>query len=68
MMMSAEEFENWMTRNNVTSVDVAAALKIDPITVKRFLKGMRVRRSTLDGFERFRAERDKRETEAPAAG
>lgn len=42
-----------MKKNEVTEIDIAAALKINPITVKRFLAGRPVQRSTKANIQRF---------------
>lgn len=51
--MSAEDLKQWMTRTGKNEVDIAAALKMDPITVKRFLKGKSVHRNTRARLEEY---------------
>ncbi len=54
--MSSSDLEHWMKTKGKTAVDIAAALKIDPTTVKRFLKGKTVRPIIQAGLERLMAE------------
>lgn len=56
LIMSASDLERWMELTGKTPVDIASALKIDPTTVKRFLKGKKVRRIILDALERLVAQ------------
>jgi DNA-binding transcriptional regulator LsrR (DeoR family) len=42
--MSATKLAEWMKAKDKTAVDIAAALKIHPITVQRYLKGKKVQR------------------------
>ncbi len=36
--MSVTQLKQWMDKNRKSVVDVASAIKVDPITIKRFLK------------------------------
>jgi hypothetical protein len=56
--MSATELRSWMKKHDVTEVDIAAALKIHPVTVQRYLKGKSVHRSTKAALERYVAEQN----------
>lgn len=51
--MSMDVLSQFMKRNGLTEVDVAAAVKCNPVTVSRFLKGTKVSRMTLAALERF---------------
>lgn len=51
--MSVSDLKKWMERNEMTPIDIAAALKIHPNTVNNFLKGKRVHRSTRAALERL---------------
>jgi hypothetical protein len=52
--MKAFELKKWMRENEVTELDIAAFLKIHPMTITRYLNGENLpRRSTLDGYKRF---------------
>lgn len=55
--MSATEFKSFLERAGLTVIDVAAATKIHPQTVTRFLKGGRVHISTRTILEHFVAKR-----------
>jgi transcriptional regulator with XRE-family HTH domain len=52
--MKARELKKWMQENDVTAVDIASFLKINPTTIERYLAGKtNPRRSTLNGYARF---------------
>jgi transcriptional regulator with XRE-family HTH domain len=51
--MSAERLKEWMKRHKKTSVDVAAATKVSPVTVDRYLNGSTVRPVIEAAFERL---------------
>lgn len=40
--MSASDLKRWMKENGKNEIDIASVLKVNPITVKRFLSGKRV--------------------------
>jgi hypothetical protein len=43
-----------MLENDVTAVDIASFLKMNPATITRYLDGLTIpRRSTVDGLNRF---------------
>jgi plasmid maintenance system antidote protein VapI len=46
-------FKEWMERNDLTPIDIAAALRIHPNTVLNYIKGKVVLRSTQAMLERF---------------
>jgi hypothetical protein len=51
--MKPSELKKWMAKNDITPVDIAAALKINPRTVERFLMGENVHRSTRAGLTHY---------------
>ena len=51
--MTPKALAAWMRTHGVTPVDMASALKISPDTVKRFLAGRNVHRSTQAAIDRF---------------
>lgn len=60
--MTGLELEKFMKRNDVSAVDIAAALKMHPNTILKFLKGFPARRSTTAAFERYIASVKKRQS------
>jgi hypothetical protein len=55
--MKATELKRWMEQTGMTAVDIGSALKLDPDTVKRFLKTDRAHRSTIAAYARLMAEK-----------
>jgi plasmid maintenance system antidote protein VapI len=51
--MSGKEFGDFLKQHGLSAVDVAAATKIHPATVSRFVKGARIHRSTLAALESY---------------
>lgn len=51
--MKPEVLRKWMDENGKNEVDIASAVKVHPITVSRFLKGVPVRRIILDALTRL---------------
>jgi hypothetical protein len=44
--MRPDDLKQWMAENDKRPIDIAAALHIDPNTVRRYLRGLPVHRST----------------------
>ena len=51
--MTATDFKSFLERAGLTVIDVAAATKIHPQTITRFLRGGRVHPSTRTLIEQF---------------
>lgn len=51
--MSSTEFKTFLEQAGLTVIDVAAATKIHPQTITRFLRGGRVHSSTRTLIEQF---------------
>lgn len=49
--MSAETFKAWMLKQNLSIIDVASQAKLSVNTVRNFLDGKRVHRSTRSVLE-----------------
>lgn len=49
--MSVQDLRNWMEQTGRTIVDIASMLKLDPGTVRNFLNGKSVHRSTRRALE-----------------
>ena len=57
MHMNPKTLKSLMKKMGWNNVDVAAALKLSVETVRRFLNGKHVNRSTLAAFERMGKEK-----------
>lgn len=51
--MSVAEIKAWLDKNGKSAVDIAAATKIHPVTVSRYLNGGRCFRSTVAAIENY---------------
>lgn len=54
--MSAADLKRWMSVKGKSPIDVASALKVNTVTVERFLKGKRVRPIVEDALKRMIAQ------------
>jgi hypothetical protein len=54
--MSAADLKSWMSQKDKRVVDIAAATRIHPNTIQRFLSGKRVHDSTKTAFARLIAD------------
>ena len=54
--MTPATLRKWMLENDKNDIDVASMLKITPHTVRNYLSGKKVRRSTNEMFRRLVAD------------
>lgn len=64
--MSGTDFQKWLESNGLSVVDVAAALKMNPITFTRFIKGTRIHKNTAARLRDYMASYEASRSKAKA--